>query len=51
MDAINCLVTECLDSHASLKKVMVTRPTVPWMASDEILGLQTSRDMLRAQAR
>ena len=51
MDALNCLVTECLDRHASLKKVMVTRPPAPWMASDEILGLQTSRDMLRAQAR
>ena len=51
MDALNSLVTEYIDRHAPLKKVKLTRPPAPWMASDEIRELQTTRDKLRAQAR
>ena len=51
VDALNSLVSECLDRHATLKKVKLTRPPAPWMLSDEIRELQTTRDKLRAQAR
>ena len=50
VDALSSLVTECLD-HTPLKKVKLTRPPAPWMASDEIRELQTIRDKLRAQTR
>ena len=50
VDALNSLVTKCLDRHAPMKKVKVTRPPTPWIASDEIHELQTTRDKLRAQA-
>ena len=49
--ALNSLVTECLDCHAPLKKVKVTQPPAPWMASDEILELQTTWDKLREEGR
>ena len=51
MGALNSLVTECLDRHAPLKKVKVTRPPAPWMASDEICELQTTWDKLREEGR
>ena len=51
VDALNSLVTWCLNRHAPLKKVKLTRPPAPWMASDEIRELQTTRDKLRTQAR
>ena len=50
VDALNSLVTKCLDRHAPMKKAKVTRPPTPWIASDEIHALQTTRDKLRAQA-
>ena len=50
MDLLYSLVTECLDRHAHLKKVKVTRPPAPWMASDEIREFQATRDKVRAQA-
>ena len=50
MDLLYSLVTECLDRHAPLKKVKVTRPPAPWMASDEIREFQATRDTVRAQA-
>ena len=50
VDAFYSLVTECLDRHAPLKKVKVTRPPAPWMASDEIREFQATRDKARAQA-
>ena len=39
MDALNSLVTECLDRYAPLKKVKATRLPAPWMVSDEIREL------------
>ena len=50
VDLLYSLVTECLDRHAPLKKVKVTRPPAPWMASDEIREFQATRDKVRAQA-
>ena len=38
VDALNSLVTECLDRHAPLKKAKVMRPPATWMASDEIVS-------------
>ena len=50
VDLLYSVVTECLDRHAPLKKVKVTRPPAPWMASDEIREFQATRDKVRAQA-
>ena len=48
VDAFYSLVTECLDRHAPLKKVKVTRPPAPWMASDEIRGTYETWTAFRA---
>ena len=31
LDSLNLLFTECLERHAPLRKVKVTRPPAPWM--------------------
>jgi len=46
----NSLFTSCLDGHAPLKKVKVTRPPAPWLKSDDIHQLQVRRNQLRYQA-
>ena len=46
----NELFTECLQRHAPLRRIRVTRPPSPWMKSDEIFHLQHERDKLRKQA-
>ncbi len=47
---LNSLVSECIDRHAPLRKVKVTRPPAPWMNQPEIQELKTKRDRLRKEA-
>lgn len=43
----NKLVKECIDRHAPLKRVLLTRPPAPWMKDLNIVQLQKERDKLR----
>ncbi|CAB4000880.1 Hypothetical predicted protein [Paramuricea clavata] len=51
LDILNSLITGCIDRHASLKRVNVTRPPAPWMKDPSIQLLQEQRNALRAAAR
>ena len=50
LNALNSLITECIDRHAPLRRVKVTRPPAPWMHSEEIRKLQLERNRLRMEA-
>ena len=50
VDALNSLTKDCLDRHARLRRVKVTRPPAPWLQTEEIRQLQKDRDQLRAEA-
>ena len=49
VDALNSLTKDCLDRHAPLRRVKVTRPPAPWLQTEEIRQLQKDRDQLRAE--
>ena len=46
----NTLFGECIDRHAPLKRIKVTRPPTPWMNSDGIHKLQAERHKLCHEA-
>ena len=50
VDALNSLMKDCLDRHAFLRRVKVTRPPAPWLQTEEIRQLQKDQDQLRAEA-
>ena len=50
VDALNSLMKDCLDRHAPLRRVKVSRPPAPWLQTEEIRQLQKDRDQLRAEA-
>ena len=50
VQGFNTLFGECIDRHAPLKRIKVTRPPAPWMNSDEVRKLQAERDKLRQDA-
>ena len=50
VQGFNTLFGECIDRHAPLKRIKVTRPPAPWMNSDELRKLQAERDKLRHEA-
>ena len=37
----------CLDKHAPLRRMKITRPPAPWLNADDIRQLQTERNKLR----
>ena len=47
MDIFNSLILDCINKHAPLKKIKVTRPPSPWMQSEKIRILQQGRNNLR----
>ena len=49
VDALNSLMKDCLDRHAPLRRVKVTRPPATWLQTEEIRQLQKERDQLRAE--
>ena len=50
MVTFNCLVTECLDRHAPLKRTKVTRPPAPWLNDPSIRSLQVNLANQRRKA-
>ena len=50
VDLLNTLIVECVDRHAPLKRVKITRPPAPWLHATDIRQLQAERDKLRLEA-
>ena len=50
VDVMSTLIRECINRHAPLRRVKVTRPPAPWLKSDEIRNQQSERDALRVLA-
>ena len=50
IDLINSLISECLDRHAPLKRVKITRLPAPWLHAADIRQLQAERDKPRLDA-
>ena len=50
VDVMSTLMRECINRHAPLRRIKVTRPPAPWLKSDEIRNLQSERDALRVLA-
>ena len=46
LDIFNSLILDCINKHAPLKKIKVTRPPSPWMQSEKIRILQQERNSL-----
>ena len=47
LDIFNSLILDCINKHAPLKKIKVTRPPSSWMQSEKIRILQQERNNLR----
>ena len=47
INVLNNLITECIDRHAPLRKVKITRPPSPWMKDLNISMLQRARNKAR----
>ena len=39
LDIFNTLIIECIENHAPLKRMKITRPPAPWLHQDEIRSL------------
>ena len=50
VETMNTLISECLERHAPLRKVRITRPPAPWMKDPLIEELQKKRDAARITA-
>lgn len=50
LETLNTLISECLERHAPLRRVRVTRPPAPWMKDPLISELQTKRNHARYTA-
>ena len=50
IESLNKLTKDCIDRHAPLRRVKVTRPPAPWLADHEIRELQSQRNELRKKA-
>ena len=50
VDLRNTLISECLDRHAPLKRVKITRLPAPWLHAADIRQLQAERDKPRLDA-
>ena len=50
VSCMNKLFRECIEQHAPLRKIKVTRPPAPWLNNDEIRHLQNCRNKLRKEA-
>ena len=44
---LNELITSCIDRHAPVRRVKITRPSSPWMKDLQISALQRKRNHLR----
>ena len=50
VQGFNTLFGECIERHAPLKRMKITRPPAPWMNSDQIRKLQVEREKLGLEA-
>ena len=50
LEIFNDLLSECINNHAPLKRVKVTRPPEPWLQNEAIRSLQSLRNDLRYEA-
>ena len=50
LDYFNKLIRSCIDDHAPLRKVKVTRPPAPWIQDEKIQQLQKERNQSRYDA-
>ena len=50
VNVLNQLITECINRHAPLRKVKLTRPPAPWMSNLNITSLQRLRENQRKLA-
>ena len=50
LETLNTLISECLETHAPLRKVRATGPPAPWMKDPLIEELQRKRDSPRFTA-
>ena len=51
ISVLNSLITDCIDKHAPLRKVKITRPPSPWMKDLNISLLQRTRNTARVKYR
>ena len=51
ISVLNSLITDCIDRHAPLRKVKITRPPAPWMKDLDISKLQWTRNAARVKYR
>ena len=47
VNILNKLITDCIDRHAPIRRVKITRPSSPWMKDLRISDLQRKRNRLR----
>ena len=50
VEIFTSLFKSCLENHAPLRRVEITRPPAPWLNADNIRQLQKERDRLRHAA-
>ena len=50
LETLNSLILKCIERDASLKRIRVTGPPVPWMKCPNIKDLQKERDTARYEA-
>ena len=50
LDAFSELILQCIERHAPLKRIKLTRRPAPWLQDDEIRQTQLLRDKLRFEA-
>ena len=48
---LNKLVLDCIEKHAPIKRVRLTRPVAPWMKDESIVNLKTQLEHHRHKAR
>ena len=51
VNVLNQLITDCIDNHAPIRRVKLTRPPAPWMKDLRIGFLQTNRNRLRRKVK
>ena len=50
LDMLNHLILSCLERHAPIKRVKITRPIAPWMKDEKIISAYQNLQFLRAKS-
>ena len=51
IDILNNLILSCIETHAPLKRIKLTRPIAPWMRDPAIETCRAKLELFRQQAR